>query len=220
MLETIIEPVCAALEKYKNVPNIEIEGRLGIFDQEGKCFDTNIGEDYYKSIDSLLNSCTVWDTSAENHITDFFNDRLRLSVDNNTAQQYCVEKKKLEKFTFINENGPLDFRISISKEDPVRVDKFPTKNRNSMKQREKKRKSFVMRDYSFDLTKVTNKNKENIVEEYYEYEVENKKKEIKDTKHIVHSIVLKLLDATYACDGFIKTKDNELPMENLKIFMV
>lgn len=218
LLQSIAEPVYKALEIYKNVPNIEIEGRLGIYDHDLKSFDTNIGEEYYNNILSLLESCNKWETKNDIHITDFFSDKLRLSIDNKTAKQFCVEKKKLEQFTFVNENAPLDFRISISKEDPVRVEKFPTKNRNSMKQREKKRKNFKMDNYNYDITKIFNKNSKNDIEEYYEYEVENIKNI--NSKHTIDSIILKLLDATYACDGFIKTDNNTLPTENLKIFVV
>lgn len=218
ILQNIAEPVYKALDRYKNVPNIEIEGRLGIFDHDVKSFDTNIGEDYYNSILKLLESCKKWETQNNTHVTDFFNDKLRLSVDNETAKQFCIEKKKLEQFTFVNENGPLDFRITISKEDPVRVEKFPTKNRNTMKQREKKRKSFKLNNYNFDLTKILNKNSKNDIEEYYEYEVENTKNI--NSKHTIDSIILKLLDAIYSCEGFIKTDDNSLPTENLSIFLV
>lgn len=217
----IVEPIKEILEKYKNLPNIEIEGRLGIFDHDSNRFDTNIGEEYYSTINDLLSSCKKWDKIQNISVTDYFSDKLRLTVDNNTAQQYCVEKKRLATFTFVNENCPLDFRISISKEDPIRVEKFPSKGRNLMKQREKHRKQHCFSNYNFDLTKIITKNKDKTVEEYYEYEVESVEDiGTSDTGNIIFSIILKLLDATYACDGFIKTDDNVLPMKNLKIHLV
>lgn len=217
----IVEPVKEMLEKYKNLPNIEVEGRLGIYDNETNRFDTNIGEEYYDSIKDLLESCNKWDKVNDINVTDYFNDKLRLTVDNKTAQQCCIEKKKLASFTFVNENCPLDFRISISKEDPVRVEKFPTKGRQNMKQREKSRKQHTFKEFSYDLTKVSTKNKNKTAEEYFEYEVESiANVNTMDAGNTVFSIILKLLDATYACEGFVKTDENQLPMDNLNIHMI
>lgn len=216
----IVEPVRETLEKYKSLPNIEVEGRLGIFDHDSNRFDTNIGEEYFEAIQRLLGSCKKWEKTDDIMVTDYFSDRLRLTVDNNTAQQYCIEKKKLATFTFVNESCPLDFRISISKEDPVRVEKFP-KGRSGMKQREKQRKQYKFNNYSYDLTKIMTKNKDKTMEEYYEYEVESMEDHSKsNTGNTIFSIILKLLDATYACDGFVKTDENSLPMSDLNIHLV
>lgn len=217
-IKEIVKNVNDVLEKYKNVPNIELEGRLGIYDQETKKFDSNIGEEYHGSISSMLNSFNGWESKETSNITDYFTDKLRLSVDNKTARQSCIEKKKLATFTYINENGSLDFRISISKEDPVRVDKFPNKQRSQLFQREKTRESYTLKKNKYELSKVNNKNKSGDIEEYYEYEVESKN--IDNREQAIFSIIFKLLDATYACDGFLKTKDNTLPIENLKLFTV
>jgi len=216
----IVDVVGDVLEKYKNLPNIEVEGRLGIYDSENNLFDSNIGIEYYDCIKSLLDSCNKWESKDDINSLDIFHDKLRLTTNVSNAQQYCIEKKKLASFTFVNETGPLDFRLSISKEDPIRVEKFPTKNRTVMKQREKNRVQHKLKNYNYDITKISSKTG-NTVEECFEYEVEFRESiENFKSKNIIYSIIHKLLDATYACDGFVKTCDNELPIDNLNIHMV
>jgi hypothetical protein len=211
----IVEPVKLILEKYKDLPNIELEGRLGVYDHDENVFDTNIGDEYYSDIKNLLDSCVEWKEKQTSSTTDYFSDCLRLTTDNNSAQQYCIRKKKLAMFTFLNETGPLDFRISIATEEPVRVDSFSKKKKNSLKQREKDRKSYILNDFSYDLTKVVTK-EDNTPIEYCEYEVEFQGEfEDKDSGQIIFSLIMKLLDASAALDGFVKTKDNSLPLDKI-----
>jgi hypothetical protein len=64
----IVEPIQKALEKYKNLPNIELEGRLGIWDEDNQTFDSNIGEEYYNTINQLLESCQKWEDKKNSNL--------------------------------------------------------------------------------------------------------------------------------------------------------
>lgn len=218
---SIVEPVREAFDKCSKSLNgkLEIEGRLGIYDSEEKKFDTNIGEEHYTSIKSLLDSCKEWSKIDNAKCTDYFHDKMRYTIDDTDAtKQYCIVKKKLSSFTFVNESSPLDFRISMSVEIPVRLDLFPIKNKSSLKYRNKDRFQYCLDNYSYDLTKiVTREGKEKV--EYFEYEVEQISPD-KNMGQTIFSIIMKLLDATNSCDGFVKTRDNSLPMENLNIRIV
>ena len=214
----IVQPIKTVLEKYKdNKDFLEIEGRLGIYDSDNKNFDSNIGEEYYNTIKNLLDSCPEWSETEKSHITDYFCGSLRLSIDDQGSQR-CIEKLKPDRYTFINESGPLDFRLSISKENPQKVSKFPS-DRSKLKSREKIRNTYYIDNYKFDLTKVISKeNKE--IEEYFEFEVEYTGEFQESTDEIVQHIVVKLLDGSFACENFIKTKYNTLPLEKVNLLAV
>lgn len=248
---SIVEPIKEIFEKhakdYGKKGEIEIEGRLGIYDHDEKKFDTNIGEDNYAQIKSMLDSCREWSSVDNLNITDQFSDNLRLSTNNKTSDKICVEKKKLASFTLISETSPLDLRISISVEIPVKPERFLIKNVSY--QREKNRHQYKLDDYSYDLTKITTTSKK-AKEEHFEYEVErvclpkktNKSESKSEPKseskseskmdqksesksepkmdQIVFSLIMKLLDASYSCDGFFKTKDNSLPIDNIDLRIV
>lgn len=218
---TIVEPIKAVFERHASSVKkgaIEIEGRLGIYDHENKKFDTNIGEEYYTNIKEMLDSCKEWNSVENIDTTDHINDKFRLSTNNKTASVSCIEKKKLASFTITSETTPLDFRITISVEIPVKVEKFSKKNVSI--QRDKNRYQYKLDDYSYDLTKIATTTTKK--EEHFEYEVERlSETEIsKDMGQTVFSIIMKLLDASYACDGFLKTRDNSLPIEGLNLTII
>jgi hypothetical protein len=226
--ENIIEVVNNALEKYKTLENIELEGRIGIYDHETKKFDSDIGEESYDIIKKMLMSCNEWKSKSEDNLTsiDYFHNKLRLSVDNN-KKEVCINKKKLETFTFVTENSPFDFRITISKEDPVECKKFPAK-KAGLFSRKKERNSYYLHDqwnedYQFDLTKVyqTIPGTSN-VEVNFEYEIEYASSlDTDQNKRIIYSIILKLMDGMFACaDDFVKTNDNHLPLENFSAVLL
>jgi hypothetical protein len=214
----IIEPVKRILERVRDYNDIEIEGRLGVYDRENGVFETNIGDECYDKIDRLLKSCQKWESTDKILTTDYFYKDLRLTT-TDKGNQYCIKKVKLASFTFQNETGEFDFRISISAEIPVRVDEFP-KDKDSLKQREKNRIQCKYDGFNFDLTNVSMRESKDSNEtiNYFEYEVEyNEPLKDKDLGRIVYSIILKLLDAIFACDNYIKTDFNELPLSGMNI---
>lgn len=218
--EQLVKPIGEILDKLKNkYSNLEVEGRLGIYDAEEGYFDTNIGEEYYNKIKDLLESCNEWNNKENTKVTDYFSGPLRLSISNKGTQR-CVEKKKIATYTFVNEKGLLDLRITISTEIPKKVSNFPDKKEN-LRNREKSRKTYQIGDYNFDLTQIITKDnpESNEADEYFEFEVEynniDDKIKTHDSPDIIWNILLKLLDASFACENFIKTKENNHPETNI-----
>lgn len=200
------------VEKYGH-DSIELEGRLGIYDSDDNKFDSNIGEENYAKLKALLDSCENWKSNKTiNLIDSISNDNKRLSIvsENDKIIKKCITKKRLATFTYVDssETLELDFRISISLEISTDPEKF--NEDNIILKREKNRNKYSFENFSFDLTEVIESN-----EKYYEYEIE-------DTDNILNgqsifSIIFKLLDGIYACQDFIKTKNNNIPIEDLSI---
>jgi len=210
-INTIVSDVNKCLsgidEKLKEF--IEIEARLGIFDQDNNMFDSNIGEDNYLMIDDMFNTFKKWKNPSKSEVTDYYSGNMRLSIDGEGTKQ-CVEKTKIKNFTYISENLPLDIRISISLEKPLPVSKFP-RAKSALKNRQKLRMSREWQNASFDITKVTSTDKGETIETF-EIEVEHKGKLLSPEENIFQ-IFYKIMDCNYCCDGFIKTETCMLPLE-------
>ena len=191
-------------EKYLKDPNVEIEGRLGIYDEDKKKFSSNVGKDNYNKIQHLLESCPKWNAKDDTNETDYSSKKMRLSQNENGTQR-CVKKTRIMVIDFILENGPLDFRVAVNKEVPVDVDSFPTTEK-SENVRKKNRKTFQYKMWNFDLTKVITR-KTSIEEHSYEFEIELSKErnEIIDTKYLSESLLLKLLDSIKVCGDMNNT---------------
>lgn len=219
-MENIVEMIFDKLEKFINTDEIEFEGRLGIFDSESNNFDSNIGEEYYVSIMCMLESFEGWKSKKNVSLVDYFSGKLRLSVNNETAQRKCIEKKKLHNFTCVNETLPLDFRISISKEVPIKISSFP-KDLSKLVKRCKERVIYEYNSMSFELTKIITETEESL-EESYEFEVEytgNFSLE-KDLKNTIFDLIYKIIGGAFACNGIINTESKTLPLETLSIKVI
>lgn len=200
------------VDKYGN-DSIELEGRLGIYDSDDNKFDSNIGEENYAKLKALLDSCENWKSNKTiNLIDSISNDNKRLSIisENDKITKKCIIKKRLATFTYVDnsETLGLDFRISISLEISTNPEKF--NEENIILKREKNRNKYFIENFSFDLTEVIENN-----EKYYEYEIEDAGNILNGQS--IFSIIFKLLDGIYACQDFIKTKNNNIPIKDLSI---
>ena len=219
-IDQIVSVVSEGLKKYQDLDSLEFEVRLGIYDEENKRFDSHIGEEHYNTIEKMLKSFSGWVSQKSTTTNDYFSKNLRLSVDQDKKQK-CVEKVRLENFTFISENLPLDIRFSISREIPVLVSKFP-KSKMKTPQREKERVSREFQDASWDLTKVKSRDENDNIIQVFEFEVEYKGdiKESQNLPNVVFQVLYKALDANYMIDGFLRTKGARLPLEMFSAQMV
>lgn len=222
-IDNIITVLNDKLDVYKKIDNIELEGRLGIYDIDSNKFDTDIGEEYFGIIKEMLVSFDGWESVVTTNTTDYFYNKYRMTVDNETAQRVCVEKKKLVKYSFYDEGLPFDFRISISKEDPVKLNSFPTKGYDKMFKREKNRTSYTFQNVRFDLT-VVHVEKDDVIEENFEVEIEYIGKfdheDEYTNKNILFCLLYKILDCIFACNGFVRTRTDVLPLDSLNLKMV
>lgn len=218
-IDQIVEIVAEELSKYDNLDSIELEARLGIYDES---FDPNIGEEHYNTILGMLDSFDGWLEKSKIKCIDKYNKNLRLTTyeyldETKEKEPKCIEKVKLKNFTFVTENLPFDFRISISREISVPVSKFNNKKKD-LYQRVKTRDSRIFQNASFDLTIVETKEDSNIIQSF-EYEIEHVG-EFKCKKEAVFQMLYKLLDANYMIDGFLKTENLELPLELFSATMI
>lgn len=200
--DKVVEHLEQMMYKYIDDPTIEVEVRLGIYDEEDKKFSSNIGDKNFEKIKNLLDSGKDknW-IHPEKYIqqTDYFHGNYRLTVYED-GKQKCVEKKRLENINLVLENGPFDIRVSFSSEIPVDVDSFPVKEKCEYT-RSKKRFTYKYKMWDFEITEI-NEQVQNGNELAYEYEIElNKNRnKIKNVKYISESMLLKILDAVKHCD--------------------
>ena len=219
-IQEIVEIVDEYLSKCSSLDSIELEIRLGIYDQENNCFDSNIGEENYNQIMNMLNTFEGWKSLRNENITNIYGKNLRLSVNNTTKETKCIEKVKLKNFTFISETLPLDFRISINREIDIPVSKFP-KARSKLMKRTKKLSSREYQNALFELSQIDTEENNSDIVQTFEYEIEHNGPLCRENmKESIFQIIYKALDANFMIDGFLKTQDNPLPLEMFSAQMV
>lgn len=192
-----IETLKKYVEKYKDTEDLEIEFRLGYLDSTE--FKTDIGREYFQKITDQLIDSESW-SSINNELTeDYFLNGHRMSVASayGTSGTVCIKKEKLAVVDFIFEGAGFDVRVSFSKEVPCSV--FPIEK--ATYKRKKDRTSFLFRNLSYDLTKVTHE--DNTVEDHtFEVELEIKSMDLtKMTSHyLIHDALLKIKDLVQMCE--------------------
>jgi hypothetical protein len=222
-LENAIEALYEYIENPTKRGTLEIEGRFGIISSD-QHFDSNIGKAAHDKINQLLESCQEWVSKKEIHTREYTHKHLRLKVDAVSGEPIeCIEKRCINKFDYVLETLPMDFRININEEIPHKVSEFP-KRLDNLYCREKIRKRFSLEKYHFDLTEVIETQKECIAKTY-EYEIEYANPDggsgigherstaanETDPEDIIYNIVYKLFDANMYFDhGFVRTKDTNL----------
>ena len=195
-------PIAEFLEAQHKVPNLEVEGRLGRI-IESEPFDTNISEDYYEKILSLLNGCSSWESKSYIVTTDYFSNDKRYSethIDGKkNANITCIKKRKIKSFNLYCEDGEFDLRIGFAIEEPCEPKNFEKVKEKCKRTRMKKRHSFIRKDYKYELTEVTTET-DKTMEISYEYEVEYDKTQFDDYFVVINKLVYKLLDASIYCE--------------------
>ena len=209
-LSEAISEIAKRISSLPSLQYVEIEGRLGFYQKSSasskKYFDSNITETFYTRIKEGLETKKDWKTTNSSTETDYFHKGKRLTVREDGSQQ-CICKKKLCHMDFQIQNSPLDIRITISVETPQKVDNFPVQE-NCEHMRIKSRKTFVYRNWAFQLTKITTIR--NTVE-FISYEMEVELLNADDilrkqgTQYISHSLILKLIDMVNMCEAVGQT---------------
>ena len=156
------------IQKYKSEKHIEIEFRIGKVNM-GK-FDTDVGEESFDRLMKGLRKYEKWEkvTSSEKTVY-FYDNNVRLSIDEDDDTEECIKKNKLIKNDIIIKDTPFDVRMCVSKELP-----HPSLNEDEISSyvRHKKRTSFVRKNLSIDMTIVSG-DPEDLDDELLEsYEVE------------------------------------------------
>jgi len=207
-----VEQLTSIIEELPDTKNIEIEVRLGFFDDDG--FDTNIHDDFYqKIIDSLMTNIN-WDRTEHNSYNDYHSNGLRLRISDDGSRQ-CIKKIRIASIDMTFDTTPFDIRISISKECPREIPRNFTESMS----KHKIRYSFYHKAHQFDMTIVEETNNE-ITKKTYQAEIEisNLKNALKDRTpmYLAHSTLLKMQDIVDMCEKV--SPDAKLQLLELKRF--
>lgn len=179
------------IECYRNVPNVEIELRLGWI--QNNRFSTNIGASFYKNIFHTLERSDLEQTHETSDV--YIQGILRkiISKNNSTVQK----KKRIETIDFSAYGTPYDIRVSVCQEIPVRPKN--TNNDTWSFLRNRKRSSFRYKMWNYDLSECnTSAPVDEFAEDTMSYEVELEL----DTRciqnwsssYLAHSAVVKILE--------------------------
>jgi hypothetical protein len=167
-VKSIFEKVKPVFEKYKNDEHIEFEVRIGKFNSG--TFDTDVGAQRFNSILDGLRKYDGWERVMNTAEEVFYreSDNLRISIDENTAEEKIVKKLRVHNEDFKKlGNAPYDIRFSVSTETPVEdyegeMDKKKTK----------RRLSFIRKNLSIDMTVVTGDMEDMDTEDPNVYQIE------------------------------------------------
>lgn len=169
MSRPLFEKWAPIIDKFKSVPNTEIEIRFGR--KAGKGFDTNVGRDSFERALRALMKYPEWESAKHTNSTIYyFAGDKRLSVDEDTDEQVGQIKKRVKVDDFSLDDVPFDVRLGISTEVPFEYDGDET----STKQTTKERWSFVRKNLSIDMTivKGTPDDKDSDEDTFYQIEME------------------------------------------------
>lgn len=90
-------------------------------------------------------------------------------MDNNTSEQVIQKKEKLKHWDFSSKDKPLDVRVSIAQETPF---EDPPDDVEMDRMRTRERTSYIRKNLSIDLTKVSGQGEDMDDEEEDHYQVE------------------------------------------------
>lgn len=146
---TIFEDIKGTIFAQKDVPDTEIEMRLGKFN--GDFFDTNVGKKNFDEILAGLEKFQGWENKKTESVEVFYyNDSgKRVTWDEDKGTKECIFKQNIVKRDFKDfSQSPYDLRISISREIPASI----SDNEEADRMIEKYRRSFIRKNVSIDMT--------------------------------------------------------------------
>jgi len=179
------------LQKYKNLPNVELEIRLGR--QSKTAFDTNVGKAAFEKVFRALIKYSGWETSRHSKATVYYFDGdRRLTVDEESDEQDGCTKSRVCVNDFKIENSKYDVRLGVSTEQPWEYDGEEV----STEQKDKERWSFVRKNLSIDMTTIKGTPDDKDCDEDMSYQIEL---EIIDPKSLssddeIYNILYKVFD--------------------------
>ena len=151
------------IQKYSDIPNMEIEIRLGR--RSGKGFNTNVGEvSFFKAMKSLNKFKEWWSTSHTSSMVYYCDGSKRITVNQETGEHSRITKKRVLVDDFLLD-GPFDVRRGISAEQPFECDDGDDV---ITRQATRERWSYVRKNLSIDLTIVKGPNEDKV----YQIEME------------------------------------------------
>jgi hypothetical protein len=136
------------LSEFLVLPFVELEIRFGTL-QFNK-FDASIDRKYFEIIENGLKSSTIpWETVEKKETVEYSKDNLRLI--NFKDNENLILKENILKKTVQMNNSPFDIRLSINQEFKYN-NELKNFTKNDCTVRNKKRVSFIAKDYRYDIT--------------------------------------------------------------------
>lgn len=211
-LRTGVRELANIIDELPDKKNIEIEIRLGFFEQEG--FDTNIHDDFFGKIMDRLNSNLNWDRIDHSVHDDYHSKGMRLRISNDGSRQ-CIKKIRIAHIDLTFDTTPFDVRISICKELNCTI----PKNFEDCKAKHKIRHSFFHKAHQFDMT-IVEETENSITKISYQAEIEisNLEKALlsRTPMYLAHSTLLKMQDIVDMCEKV--SEEAELQLLEIKKF--
>jgi hypothetical protein len=136
------------LSEFLVLPFVELEIRFGTL-QFNK-FDASIDRKYFEIIENGLKSSTVpWESIEKKETTEYSKDNLRLIQFKDTEK--LILKENVLKKTIQMSNSPFDIRLSINQEFKYN-NELKNFSKTDCTTRNKKRVSFISKNYRYDIT--------------------------------------------------------------------
>lgn len=194
-----IEIVAPWVEKYKKQKNLELEFRLGYYNEIEGSFDTNIGQSFFKLIKEKLEDSDLKAEKGIYHDEFDSNGNRKTQHDNKVI---LIKKTKLCVIDFKFVGTPFDLRVSFATENVVK--KFGPEI--TMK-RKKIRNSYDFEGWRYDVTEIDGGQSENS----YEFELEASGENYKKSKNrnvredevvynFLHDAAVKISDICKMCE--------------------
>lgn len=199
----IIDDLKPFIEEYKNTKQLEIEFRIGYYDDILKKFNSDVSEIFFKNIKNIFdNSSVMKKTNIVSEDVYDINKIRKTTITTMNDKSTLIKKTKLVTLDYRFEGRPFDIRVSISKETHVK--KFD----EECYRRRKNRFSYIYKYWSFDLTEVLYNSIDNPIEDKkYEIEIELYNtintiiKENKTIEYFLYSTLLKIKDIMDMCEN-------------------
>lgn len=190
-MHTTFDQIDPIFNQFKSRENIEFEIRLGKITSNK--FDTNVGNVTFEKILKGLEKYKSWENVIKTHTTVYFKGDIRVIDNEITDEKLCHKKTKIKKIDLSLTNQPFDIRFSVATEIPCSQPKDDTVYDDM---RIRHRTSFIRKNLSIDMTKITGDPDDLDDEECESYEVELEiidPKSVKDQNEL-YNMVYKVMD--------------------------
>ena len=157
--------------EFMVIPFVEVEIRLGTITRNN--FDSSVDKKYFEKIKEHLES-GIWDSTVNKNTIEHVKDNLKLITDVTTnskeTKSVLILKERVKTEDFQINSSPFDIRYSLNQEFKLNS-QIKTFSKNDCLIRNKTRKSFINRDFRYDLT-IVNENNKGVMKIKYEIEIE------------------------------------------------
>jgi hypothetical protein len=188
-MKDFFEKINPIFSKFKAEKNVEFEMRLGKINK--KTFDTNVGKETFEKILKGLKKYKGWESVKEISDTAYYNDKVRLVINDDTGDSTQVIKDKLCNLDHSISGKPFDVRFAVATETP-----FVKDDMEFLFAKQRTRESFVRKNLSIDMTVVSGNpsDLDNEDEQCYQIEFEIIDPKLVTDVNTLYNIIYKVHD--------------------------